>query len=127
MIIVTFSGIERAVRAAWAADTCDPHDLDEWNTGTPSRGQCGTTAMVLNDLLGGDLMLGEVHARGRRTGLYWWNRFAGIEVDLTREQFGPDEKVTGGRAVERPPGPPRRCRDQYETLRRRVLAQLGRT
>ena len=90
----TLREIEPAVRSAWGIDTCDPHDLADWHPGNPARGQCGATALVVNDLLGGDLVVGE-------------------------------ETVTGGRVVERPPGPVRRCREQYETLLERVLASLG--
>jgi hypothetical protein len=121
----TLSDIELAVRAAWSEDTCDPVDLNDWHAGNPSRGQCGVTALVLNDLLGGELVLGEVHVDGRRIGFHYWNRFGGVEVDLTRAQFRPDETVTGGRVVERSPGAPRRCREQYEALRRKVLARLA--
>jgi hypothetical protein len=32
--------------------------------------------------------------------------------------------VVGGRIVERPAGPPRRCAEQYDILRERVMAQL---
>ncbi len=120
----TLSEVERAVQKSWAADTCDPHDLDEWCAANPSRGQCGVTALVLHDLFGGALLLGEVYVGRARTGHHWWNAFGGIEVDLTRGQFRAEERVTGGRIVERPPGPPRRLREQYEILRTRVFTRL---
>jgi hypothetical protein len=83
--------IERAVRGAWGADVCeDPADVPRWSPSNPSRGQCGPTALVLNDLLGGDLCVAEVRLRdGTQQGFHWWNRLAGVDVDLTREQFGP--------------------------------------
>ena len=55
----TLARIEAAVRACWDERTCDPVDLP-WSSDTPSRGQCGVTALVVNDLLGGDLMVAEV-------------------------------------------------------------------
>lgn len=62
-------------------------------------------------------MLGEVHVAGERTGVHYWNRFgAGLEVDLTREQFRQEESVVGGQVVQRPVGPPRRCREEYERV-----------
>lgn len=122
----TLIDVERAVRASWGADTCDPVDLADWHPDNPARGQCGVTALVLNDLFGGDLVLGEVHVAGERTGMHYWNRFAtGLDVDLTRDQFGPEEKVAGGQVVRRPDGPPRRCREQYDLLRDRVLTRLS--
>ncbi len=112
--------------AAWGPDTCDPHDLAGWRPDNRARGQCGTTAMVLQDLLGGELILGEVHAGGVKVGHHWWNRLpGGTEVDLTAGQFHPGETVTGGEVRHRPPDAPRRCRGQYELLRHRVLGALG--
>jgi len=43
-------------------DTCDPADLADWHPGNPARGQCGTTALVVREVLGGDLIHGRVTA-----------------------------------------------------------------
>jgi 8-oxo-dGTP pyrophosphatase MutT (NUDIX family) len=84
------------------------------------------TAFVVQDLLGGDLLLGEVFERGERRGRHYWNRLPdGADVDLTGDQFHPSETVTEGALVVRPSGPPGRCRGQYELLRHRVLASLA--
>jgi hypothetical protein len=47
----------------------------------------------------------------------------GIEVDLTREQFRPDEIVTAGVVIPRPPTLTR-LRAEYELLRDRVMTKL---
>jgi 8-oxo-dGTP pyrophosphatase MutT (NUDIX family) len=113
--------------AAWGPDTCDPHDLTSWRPGNPSRAQCGTTALVVQDLLGGELILGEVVVDGLKVGHHWWNRLPdGTTVDLTAEQFNPGEVVIGGEVKHRPPDAPGRCRGQYELLRHRVLTALTR-
>lgn len=82
--------------------------------------------MVLNDLLGGDLIRGEVTIGGEFCDYHWWNRLAtGIEIDLTREQFGPDHVISAGIPIVRtPPTTWRRLRDEYERLRSRVFAEL---
>jgi hypothetical protein len=120
-MVYTLGQIEAAVRESWSADTCDVVDLP-WSESNPSRGQCGVTALVLHDLLGGDLLIAEVlNADGSRQGHHTWNRLAGgIEVDLTREQFRSDEVVQAPRVVSRPAGPPVRCVEQYDEMRRRV-------
>lgn len=124
--VLSFADVERAVRASWGAETCDPADVDKWRPDNPARGQCGVTAFVVQDLLGGDLVLGEVHVDGRKVGSHYWNRFGhGLDVDLTREQFRPEELVVGGEVVIRPPDAPRRCREEYELLRDRVMARLS--
>jgi hypothetical protein len=81
---ITQEDIEAAVRAAWARDTCDPVDAGDWSAANPARGQCGTTALTINDLLGGELMVAEVlRADGTRQGVHWWNRLPdGTEIDL---------------------------------------------
>jgi hypothetical protein len=125
MTVWSFADVERAVRASWGADTCDPAAVDEWRPDNPAKGQCGVTAFVVQDLFGGQLILGEVQVEGTKTENHYWNRFSfGVELDLTREQFGPEQVVVGGRVVERPPDAPRRCREQYELLRSRVIARL---
>ncbi|HCT81424.1 MAG TPA: hypothetical protein DGT23_33605 [Micromonosporaceae bacterium] len=124
-LLTSLTELDSAFRAAWDADTCDPHDYP-WSADNPSRGQCGVTTLVLHDLLGGELLLGSVTLAGKQTGVHWWLRLAGgVELDLTREQFHPGEVVSEGAVVVRPDGPPGRCREQYELLRQRVFAALG--
>jgi 8-oxo-dGTP pyrophosphatase MutT (NUDIX family) len=118
----TLPRFQAAIRSAWGPDTCDPSDLADWHEGNPARGQCGPTALVLHDVFGGELILGEVYADGARQGFHWWNQLPdGTEVDLTREQFSADETVTTLRTGVQPTGTPSRCQGQYKLLRRRVL------
>ena len=122
----SLAAVTAAVEAGWGPDTCDPHDLPLWHAGNPARGQCGVTALVVHDLLGGELLLAEHDRDGARYGVHWWNRLPdGTEVDLTRAQLGPGEAVGRPEVVVRPAGPPVRARAQYELLRARVLAHLG--
>lgn len=119
--------LDRALRASWAADTCSPDDLARsgWQPENPAWGHCDITALIVNDVFGGDLMAGEVHFNGVQHGFHMWNRLASsIELDLTREQFQRGQTVTEGRVVERPPGPLRRW-DEYLLLRKRVIEHLG--
>jgi hypothetical protein len=123
---LTLAEVERAIRASWSAQTCDPVDLPDWSVENPARGQCGVTALVLCDLLGGDLLLAEVlRTDGSRQGVHYWNRLPdGSDVDLTLEQFTPQEIVQPSVVVPRPVRRPRRCAEQYDLLRERVLASL---
>jgi hypothetical protein len=102
--------IDRALRLSWAADTCSPDDAAwaAWTAANPAWGHCDITALVVNDLLGGDLMVGDVRLNAEPYGYHWWNLLAGgIELDLTREQFQHGQLVNPGRVVKRPPEPPR--------------------
>jgi hypothetical protein len=127
-MILSLAAIDAAVRASWAADTCSEDDAARapWTAANPAWGQCDITALVLHDLLGGTLMVGEVHLAGEQHGYHWWNRLdSGLEIDLTREQFRDGQVVTPGREVTRPPGPPPRRQPEYELLRARVMSRLS--
>ncbi|WP_052868788.1 YunG family protein [Streptomyces niger] len=128
MTPLLLTDIERAIRSSWSAETCTPEFRSRWTTDNPARDQCGVTAMVLNDLLGGELIRGEVHVNGERVDYHWWNRLGmGVEIDLTREQFGPEEIVTEGMVIARPPVAEwSRLREEYELLRNRVAERLNR-
>ncbi len=123
----TLDELTAAVRAAWCPETCDDSDLADWTPGNPARGQCGATALLVHDVLGGDLLLAEVLLPdGSRQGVHWWNRLPdGSEADLTRQQFAAHEVIQPPRVVVRPPGLPRRNREQYLRLRAAVLAALA--
>ena len=127
MLVVTLRDIEVAIRSAWSWETCDESDREDWSPANPARGQCGATALTLHDLLGGNLLVAEVHrADGSRQGYHWWNRLAGdLEIDLTREQFSATEVVQEAHVVERPPGLPRRGAEQYLRLRSTSFTTLG--
>lgn len=118
-----------AVTASWSAETC--HATSEYvaagRPGDGSRGQCGTTALVMQDLLGGELLVAQVQVNGSPDGVHYWNQLpGGREIDLTREQFSPAETLGDARQVDRTPGTlPRRGVDAYLLLRRRVAELLG--
>ncbi|QIS09081.1 YunG family protein [Nocardia arthritidis] len=120
--------LDRALRASWSADTCSPDDLERsgWDPANPALGHCDITALLVNDLFGGELVVGEVYLSGVQRGFHWWNRLpSGIEFDLTREQFRLGEIVKGADAVERPKGPTRHRWAEYLRLRQRVSKHLG--
>ncbi|MGW5863412.1 YunG family protein [Streptomyces sp. NPDC055239] len=120
---LTLTGIDAALRAAWSADTCSPDDADRspWTTENPAWGHCDITTVLVHDMFGGELLVGEVWSvDGEQQGFHWWNRLAsGVELDLTREQFLLGQRVTVPRSVVRPPGRLPRRQEEYELLRQR--------
>jgi hypothetical protein len=127
MDLPSFADIERVIRASWSQETCDPVDLAAWSPETPARGQCAVTALIVQDLLGGDLLLAEVlYADGSRQGVHYWNRLPdGTELDLTREQFTASETVQAPDVVPRPADLTRgRLYPQYRALASAVRAGL---
>jgi hypothetical protein len=77
--------LEDRIRAAWCAETC----AGEWTPERPSTGQCAVTALVVQDVYGGELLRALVDGQS-----HYWNRLpGGDELDLTRDQFDTFEPV----------------------------------
>ena len=123
----TLSEIEGAVRASWGPDTfVASADYMARGSGQPSRGQCGTTALVIQDLLGGDLMVADVEYEGRVEGVHYWNVTpGGVELDLTRDQFIGAESLINQRRVTTERNPSAAGEQPFQLLRGRVTAALG--
>jgi 8-oxo-dGTP pyrophosphatase MutT (NUDIX family) len=119
------TSLEHAVRAAWCRWTSDPVDQPGWSDANPASGQCASTALVVQDRFGGELLVAEVHeADGSRQGLHYWNRLPdGRELDLTREQFRRGEVVGPPQEVARPPDVTRgRMAGNYHLLAHRIAS-----
>ena len=66
---------------AWDYDTSA--DPTNWKEDNPAWGQCAVTALIIQDLLGGELLRGLVNGVS-----HYWNRLPnGQEIDLTIQQF----------------------------------------
>jgi hypothetical protein len=123
---VSLGVLHCAIRASWSLDTCDPTDAADWEPTNPSLGHCAVTALVVHDFFGGELLEAEVlFQNGSRQGFHYWNRLAGVEVDLTREQFKGQEVVQEPQVIDRLPGQPWQAEEQYLVFRERVVAALG--
>ncbi|MDQ6730583.1 MAG: hypothetical protein M3022_09835 [Actinomycetota bacterium] len=103
MVFRSLGDIESLIRSRWFEVSCDPVDLP-WSPENPARGQCAVTALVVQDLLGGEILIAEVHhTDGTRQSVHYWNRISdGVEVDLTREQFTASEVILTPTRVVRP-------------------------
>ena len=68
------------LRASWSRETSG-----QWLPENPARGQCNVTALVVNDLLGGEIL--KTEAPG---GWHFYNRVGDVRYDFTESQFnGP--------------------------------------
>lgn len=125
VMILSFAVLHDAIAQAWGPDTCDPRSLDDWSTSNPAWGQCGVTALVVNDLVGGEIILAEVrYPDGTRQGVHYWNRVGSVDIDLTRQQFTKGEVVGVGAVAQRPTRLPKLFPERYELLYRRTLGAL---
>jgi hypothetical protein len=100
---------------AWSSDTSS--DPKHWSASNPAWGQCAVTALIVQDLLGGQLLRSTVG-----TISHYWNQLpSGDELDLTRQQFG-EHTVMGPvelRTREYVLSSPETVR-RYDELKRRV-------
>jgi GNAT superfamily N-acetyltransferase len=117
---ITLGDLEEAIRSAWSRDTSD--DPDEWSEENPARGQCAVTALLVQELLGGEILIANVLRDGERVERHGWNRLpSGVTVDLTRSQFSNGEEFEEPAVGE----PVLASRDRYELLARRVRDRLS--
>lgn len=120
--------IESAVRASWGPDTSYASDAYmARGADRLSRGQCGTTALVVHELLGGELMVADLEHSGRVDGVHYWNVLPdGVEVDLTRDQLTADERLVDPRRVTVPRNRSSAGEPAFLVLRARVALALER-
>jgi hypothetical protein len=58
------------------------HTSSKWTNKNPAKGQCGVTALVINDLYGGVILKTQIPE-----GWHFYNQIDGQRYDLTETQF----------------------------------------
>ena len=101
----TLEETQAAIRAAWGPDTSD--DPEEWSELNPARGQCAVTALLVHELLGGEILVANVLRDGRRVDRHAWNRLplrarARPHERAIRQRRAPRRAVTGRAAANSP-------------------------
>ena len=81
---------KKALPKAWCKETAYKKDADNWSIDNPAIGQCAVTALLFNEFFGGSIYSG-VSEDGI---MHYWNRWLGIKIDLTKQQFS-EKKVFG--------------------------------
>jgi len=80
-----------ALLKVWCAATCSPRMRENWSTENPTLGQCAITAVLAQDIFGGEIY-GICLPDG---GVHCYNVVEGKTFDLTSEQFGAEaEKLS---------------------------------
>jgi hypothetical protein len=70
--------VRRTLRLCWSRSSSSL-----WSEDNPARGQCGVTALVVQDRFGGELLKTQVDGRW-----HFYNHIEGVKYDFTAEQFG---------------------------------------
>jgi hypothetical protein len=69
--------VAAALRASWSS-----RSSGQWVARNPARGQCNVTALLVNELFGGDIL-----KTALPEGDHFYNRIDGQRIDLTDSQF----------------------------------------
>ncbi len=70
----------RAISCVWSTDTSSP--TDAWSPSNPAQNHCSVTALVVQDLFGGEIL--STRTSG---GTHFYNLIDGRKWDLTVSQF----------------------------------------
>ena len=85
-------------KACWSGATCNPDLASVWSASSPAVGQSDVTALVLRDMLGGEIMETQVNGSP-----YYYNRLKdGTDIDLTASQFSAWVSRPAGRPMADP-------------------------
>ncbi len=101
--------LTQALRASWSAETA--YNPAEWSPENPARGQCVVSSLIVQDILGGELVRFAVEYRGNQE-KHYANVVDGALIDVTRSQYGSE-----GTFVESMPD-----LGEFTSLRERVLS-----
>jgi hypothetical protein len=106
-----FVDLYARLRRSWSVDTGR-----HWHSDNPAAGQCGVTALVVHDELGGRIVKTEVNGAW-----HFYNVIDNGRVDFTMSQFDTPiayDDIPSDRAEALNDT----SAEQYQLLRRRVLA-----
>jgi hypothetical protein len=83
-----------AIEAACCAATS--YWPETWTPANPAHGQCAVTSLVVQDVLGGEIIAGRMAGED-----HYWNLVGREAIDLTARQFPADAERVRTRAVRR--------------------------
>ncbi|WP_188129367.1 hypothetical protein [Rhizobium sp. RU20A] len=106
---VTIEEMRSILLRAWSIETSSL-----WRLDNPACGQCGVTALVVQDILGGDILKTKLD-----DSWHFYNRVGGRRIDFTETQFVTPADYQDGPA-SRDDAFADTTRRQYEHLRAAV-------
>ncbi|MFC7686458.1 hypothetical protein [Ureibacillus sp. GCM10028918] len=106
--------INKALSTSWSIESSS-----KWSIENPAKGHCGVTSLVVNDLLGGEILKTKLP-----DGWHFYNFIDGIRYDFTSSQF--KESIS---YIDIPSNREEAYSDtnekQYNYLKQSVLKNLG--
>lgn len=81
--------LRKRLEDAWCRETAFPKFADEWSPDLPSLHQCHPTSILVRELFGGHVLVGEaVSVTGQKVRAYFNKLPDGAIIDLTADQYG---------------------------------------
>lgn len=74
---INIENVKNCLIKCWSIKTSS-----KWTVKNPSRGQCGVTALLINDIFGGEILKTKIDNQW-----HYYNRIDGKEYDFTSDQF----------------------------------------
>jgi XTP/dITP diphosphohydrolase len=99
-LLVSLSDIGAILKRSWTAATS--YWPEQWHKGNSSFGQCAVSALVVQDILGGELIHCKVQYGGNTVGHFFNKLPGGLEADFTKDQFPKDMILMRKSVAERP-------------------------
>lgn len=119
-----------AIEQSWSRYTA--FDTDEWTEDNPARGQCVVSALVIQDLLGGELQKTKVNYGGTIESHYRNILPDGRMIDATRSQYPIDQTfevtpidIKGASSLRAKLFAEANTEKRYKLLRTNVLVRLS--
>lgn len=112
--------VRRILKLAWSEETAYEETEPSPSKPTKSRGQCYTTALLINKLFNGEIVKGEVFGKA-----HYWSRIGKAEFDFTSDQYNGDGfvPITKGEPLKHTPKGTNR---RFQLLLKRFLEQQAR-
>jgi len=105
--------MEAALQASWSAASSN-----KYTPQNPALGQCGVTALVVNDIMGGEIL------KTRTNGMWhFYNKINGTIIDFTQSQFHTPPKYENVPSSRQEAFDDTNA-DQYAHLSKRVKGHL---
>ncbi|MFP7731967.1 hypothetical protein ACLHDF_00790 [Priestia aryabhattai] len=110
------NSLKKALHQSWSI-----HSSTKWTADTPAKGQCSVTALVVQDIKGGDILKTPC-----KEGWHFYNRLNQKRCDFTKEQFH-EPLHYADILSSREEAFMDTNKEQYEALKKKVVAYLTHT
>lgn len=82
---ISIHHLEKILNISWSKNSS--YSPGDWTKDNPALGQCAVTALIIQDLIGGEIVWAKVLIPNGEKSSHYFNLINGTETDITRRQF----------------------------------------